>query len=91
MVSAMAADHPERWTDESRPYFEAKAEADKLVSESGLDYTIVRPGRLMDDPGTGTVQIASTWRPAARSPATTSRVLAEVLIADNTSARASTC
>ena len=40
-----------------RPYQEAKAEADKYVVESGLDYTIVRPGGLTDDPGTGKVQL----------------------------------
>ena len=42
---------PRRWSDEMRPYQEAKAEADKFVVESGLDYTIVRPGGLTDDPG----------------------------------------
>ena len=36
-----------------KPYLEAKAEADKYVAESGLDYTIIRPGGLTDDPGTG--------------------------------------
>ena len=57
MVSAIGANHPERWSDEMRPYYEAKAEADKYVEESGLDYTIVRPGRLTDDPGTGKVDL----------------------------------
>ena len=38
-----------------RPYQEAKAEADKYLVESGLDYTIMRPGGLTDDPGTGKV------------------------------------
>ena len=56
MVSAIGANHPERWSDQMRPYYEAKAEADQAVSESGLDYTIVRPGRLTDDPGTGRVR-----------------------------------
>jgi uncharacterized protein YbjT (DUF2867 family) len=41
-----------------RPYYEAKAEADRRVEESGLDWTIVRPGRLTDDPGTGAVDAA---------------------------------
>src|SRR5947207_4693343 len=57
MVSAMGANHPERWSDEMRPYYEAKAKADKLLAESGLDYTIVRPGSLTDDPGTGSVEV----------------------------------
>jgi len=40
-----------------RPYIEAKAEADRALAASGLDYTIVRPGRLTDDPGTGLVLV----------------------------------
>jgi uncharacterized protein YbjT (DUF2867 family) len=41
-----------------RPYLEAKAEADRAVSESGLDWTIVRPGSLTNDPGTGLVTVS---------------------------------
>jgi uncharacterized protein YbjT (DUF2867 family) len=41
-----------------RPYYEAKAEADSEVEGSGLDYTIVRPGYLTDDPGTGRISAA---------------------------------
>jgi uncharacterized protein YbjT (DUF2867 family) len=41
-----------------RPYLEAKAEADAALTASGLDYTIVRPGGLTDDPGTGLVEAA---------------------------------
>ena len=40
------------------PYYEAKLEADQALVASGLDYTIVRPGRLTDDPGTGLVEAA---------------------------------
>ena len=50
IVSAIGANHPENWSDEMRPYYEAKAEADAEVAKSGLDYTIVRPGGLTDDP-----------------------------------------
>ncbi len=41
-----------------RPYLEAKAAADDALATSGLDWTIVRPGRLTDEPGTGTVELA---------------------------------
>ena len=34
-----------------RPYLEAKADADAALETSGLDWTIVRPGRLTDEPG----------------------------------------
>ena len=41
-----------------RPYLEAKREADETLMASGLDWTVVRPGRLTNDPGTGTVDAA---------------------------------
>jgi uncharacterized protein YbjT (DUF2867 family) len=37
-------------------YLRAKGKADEDLRASGLDYTIVRPGRLTDDPGTGRVK-----------------------------------
>ena len=58
LVSAIGANHPESWSDEMRPYYEAKAEADRELAASGLDYTIVRPGGLTDDPGTEHVSAA---------------------------------
>jgi uncharacterized protein YbjT (DUF2867 family) len=59
MVSAIGANHPERWSEQMRPYYEAKAAADAALIESGLDYTIVRPGGLTDDEGTGRVEAAA--------------------------------
>jgi uncharacterized protein YbjT (DUF2867 family) len=38
------------------PYYEAKADADHEVQASGLDFTVVRPGGLTDDPGTGLIE-----------------------------------
>jgi len=58
LVSAIGVNHPERWSDEMRPYYEAKAEADRELEESGLDYTIVRPGGLTDDAGSGLIAAA---------------------------------
>jgi uncharacterized protein YbjT (DUF2867 family) len=40
------------------PYLRAKANADAALQASGLSYTIVRPGGLTDDPGTGRVALA---------------------------------
>jgi len=59
MVSAISAGRPEEWSGQMRPYYEAKADADNRLLESGLDYTIVRPGGLTDDPGTGLVEVGS--------------------------------
>jgi uncharacterized protein YbjT (DUF2867 family) len=59
MVSAMgAADPPATAGDVFGAYLRAKAGADEALRASGLDYTIVRPGGLTDDPGTGLVSIA---------------------------------
>jgi uncharacterized protein YbjT (DUF2867 family) len=38
----------------------AKGRADEELAESGLEYTIVRPGGLTDDEPKGQVQIATT-------------------------------
>jgi uncharacterized protein YbjT (DUF2867 family) len=83
MVSAIGANHPERWSGEMKPYYEAKADADKYVEGSGLDYTIVRPGRLTDDPGTGKVDLGDG--PGGTGSVTrddVALVLAEILGAD---------
>jgi uncharacterized protein YbjT (DUF2867 family) len=60
MVSSMGAGDPAAGGEAMRPYLEAKAEADAALAASDLDWTIVRPGRLTDDPGTGRVEIAAS-------------------------------
>lgn len=40
-------------------YLRAKGQADKDLAGSGLDFTIIRPGPLTDDPGTGTITIGT--------------------------------
>ena len=63
IVSAIGVNHPENWSDEMRPYYEAKADADRELADSGLDYTIVRPGGLTDDAGTGLITVAEELEP----------------------------
>jgi uncharacterized protein YbjT (DUF2867 family) len=63
MVSAIGVNHPANWSDEMRPYYEAKADADRELTGSGLDYTIVRPGGLTDDAGTGLITAAAELEP----------------------------
>jgi uncharacterized protein YbjT (DUF2867 family) len=59
IVSSMGADDPPAEGGEVfGAYLRAKAGADEALRASGLDYTIVRPGGLTDDPGTGMVAIA---------------------------------
>jgi uncharacterized protein YbjT (DUF2867 family) len=56
MVSSIGAQDPASAGPSMQVYLQAKAEADAYVVASGLDYTIVRPGGLRDDPGTGLVR-----------------------------------
>ena len=71
-----------------QPYYEAKADADKFVIEAGLDYTIIRPGGLTDDPGTGKVQIAERVEHGSVTRDDVAAVIAECLVADNTIGKA---
>ncbi len=57
IVSSVGAD-PEADDDGGfGTYLRAKGQADKDLIESGLDYTVIRPGPLTDDPGTGAITI----------------------------------
>ncbi len=58
MVSARGADDPDR-SERIRHYLVAKAVADGYLQRSGLDYTILRPGRLTDDAPTGRIRVGS--------------------------------
>ncbi len=58
MASPMGANNPEAGPKAMQPYLFAKAWADASLQESGLDYTIVRPGSLTNEAGTGRVDVA---------------------------------
>ncbi|OIN66952.1 sugar epimerase [Exiguobacterium sp. KRL4] len=78
MVSALNADSPETWSDSMKPYYVAKHYADRLLRDSSLAYTILRPGGLTDDAGTGAV----TTDPASTDKTTIAREdVARVVIA----------
>ena len=57
MLSAMGAD-PESDGHRISHYFRAKGVADEHLRASGLDYTIVRPGRLTNRPAAGRIDAA---------------------------------
>lgn len=57
IVSSVGAENPPDDDDVFSVYLRAKAEADRALVESDLDWTIVRPGFLTDDAGTGRVRI----------------------------------
>jgi len=91
MVSALAAD--DRSLDESydevfRVYMQAKSEADANVrARSGLRTTIVRPGGLTNDAGTGLVRIAESTGRGTVPREDVARVLVAVLDAPQTAGR----
>jgi len=84
MVSAMgAASPPASGGEVFGEYLRAKAGADRALAASGLDFTIVRPGGLSDDPGTGRVAIADSLERGQIPRADVAAVLAAVLRAPN--------
>ena len=59
MLSAMGTTDVEHAPEGMQPYLQAKRDADDALRTSGLDWTIVKPGHLVDGPGTGKVDAAA--------------------------------
>ncbi|MER7221753.1 SDR family oxidoreductase [Streptomyces rubradiris] len=58
VVSAMGADPAHQGDEVFDAYLRAKGEADAYITrQEALDWTILRPGALTDDPGTGLVRM----------------------------------
>ncbi|QZY27678.1 SDR family oxidoreductase [Nocardioides coralli] len=80
-VSAINVDEPvpddagEVWA----AYVAAKRDSDAALRESGLDWTILRPGRLTDAPGTGLVALGPDVARAEIPRADVAEVIAAVL------------
>jgi nucleoside-diphosphate-sugar epimerase len=79
MVSSVGAESPPAGDDVFSVYVRAKAEADRALVESDRAWTVVRPGRLTDDPGTGEVRIGTEPFRAEVPRDDVARVLAAVL------------
>jgi uncharacterized protein YbjT (DUF2867 family) len=60
MLSSMGAGDPEAGPEAMRPYLRAKARADERLRKSRLDWTIIRPGSLTEEEGTGLVEAAES-------------------------------
>ena len=67
IVSSMGTENAEH-AGAMRPYLEAKREADEAVRTSALEWTIVRPGGLTDEPGTGRVDARPSLGRRGRIP-----------------------
>lgn len=84
MISAMGLDKP-RGSEVFQIYQKAKLEADEALKESGLDYTIVKPGRLTDEPGTGLVSAGKNLEKGQIPREDVASVLAEIFETPETS------
>ncbi|MGD8863165.1 MAG: SDR family oxidoreductase [Myxococcales bacterium] len=56
MISALRAEDPLAGPEKLRPYLAAKRAADLYLGRSGLRHTILRPGRLTDEPASGKIR-----------------------------------
>ena len=85
MLSSIGAGDPEGGTEAMRPYLRAKSRADERLKSSSLDYTIIRPGGLTEDEGTGTIEAAEKLgRRGEISREDVARTFADALENDNT-------
>jgi nucleoside-diphosphate-sugar epimerase len=83
IVSSIGAD-PDAEGDDFAVYLRAKGRADAELEQSALDYTIVRPSRLSDEPGTGRVEVGERVERREVSRDDVAAVLAAVLASHNT-------
>jgi nucleoside-diphosphate-sugar epimerase len=80
MVSSIGAQDPDSGGEAMRPYLRAKADADARLAAGTLDWTILRPGSLKDEPGTGLVDLSAELGRRGPVPREdVARVLAELL------------
>lgn len=80
VVSSMGADDFDASSaDVFQVYLRAKSEADAAVRAGELDWTIVRPGALTDDPGTGLVTIGETVERGSIPRTDVATVISELL------------
>jgi uncharacterized protein YbjT (DUF2867 family) len=84
IVSSMGADPDAPGDDTFSVYLRAKGRADDAVRSSGLDATVVRPGGLTNDPGTGRVSLGENLRGGQVPRDDVAAVLTAVLDSTNT-------
>jgi nucleoside-diphosphate-sugar epimerase len=79
VISSMGADSAHEGEETFDVYLRAKGRADDAVRASGLDYLIVKPGGLTDDPPSGTVEAGESVERGQISRADVAAVLATLL------------
>lgn len=83
MISAMGLETP-RGDEVFQAYQKAKLEADRALKNSGLDYTIVKPGRLSNDSPKGLVKAGKDLDSGEIPRADVAAVLAALFDDDST-------
>jgi uncharacterized protein YbjT (DUF2867 family) len=84
LVSAYGADQRSKWPKEIKPYYVAKHFADRALFASDLNYTIIRPGGLKNEPGTGKVAVGTELKPGSIAREDVARVIAASLQEEKT-------
>lgn len=79
VISSMGADSAHEGEETFDVYLRAKGRADDAVRASGLDYLIVKPGGLTDDPPAGTVTAGESVERGQIPRADVAAVLATLL------------
>ena len=87
IVSSMGANPDEQGEDTFSVYLRAKGRADDAVRASGLDATVIRPGGLTNDPGTGRVNLGENVPGGRVARDDVAAVLAAVLDSPHTIGR----
>lgn len=84
MLSARQSTNPKGWGEELRDYYIARFFADNwLMDHTTLNYTILQPGALLEETGSGKVQF-NPKSATANSIENVADVLAGILNAENT-------
>lgn len=84
MVSAFQANNRENWNEAIKPYYVAKHYADRALLQSSLTYTIIRPGGLVNEPGTGHVAAAEELERGTIAREDVAQTILSSLIEENT-------
>ena len=79
MLSSMGADNPSI-SEDLKDYLQAKQNADEYLKSNGIDYSIVRPGSLNDNEGSGKIKLEKKLNEMGEiSRADVAKTLVEVL------------
>ncbi|MEO2256275.1 SDR family oxidoreductase [Paenibacillus amylolyticus] len=84
LVSAYGADQREKWSESIKPYYVAKHYADRALFASDLNYTIIRPGGLKNEPGTAKIAVGTDLEPGSIPREDVARVIVASLQEEKT-------